>query len=96
MKRPGRSAQDPIEAAIEAALCPGHFISYRAMGSFVEALGDPAKSIADLVKIDPARAVSLYTTYLAACYEKAEEIDDSDGDFAMFIHDLYAGWTRAR
>jgi len=96
MKRPRRPAHDPIEEAIEAALRPGQFINYNASWSFVDALEGPANSVAELVKTDPAHAVRLYETYLAACHEKAEELDDSSGSFGMFVDDLYAGWIKAR
>jgi hypothetical protein len=96
MRLKRRAAQDVIEAAIEAALCPGQFINYNASWSFVDALATPSGAIEELVKADPPRAVHLYETFLAGCYEKAEEIDDSSGSFGMFIDDLYAGWIKAR
>jgi len=43
-----------------------------------------------------ADAVSLYETFIAASYEKAEELDDSSGSFGMFVDDLFCGWVRAR
>jgi hypothetical protein len=33
---------------------------------------------------DPGRAVGLYETFTAACYEKADEMDDSSGYFGTF------------
>src|SRR2546427_87313 len=45
---------------------------------------------------DPGRAVSLYETFLAGCYEKAEELDDSSGNFGMFVVRLYRDWIKAR
>ena len=44
----------------------------------------------------PARAVALYETFLAGCYEKAEELDDSSGSFGMFVDGLFCGWVKAR
>jgi hypothetical protein len=52
--------------------------------------------IAKLLESDPGRAARLYETFLAGCYEKAEELDGSSGNFGMFVHDLYAGWIEAR
>ena len=45
---------------------------------------------------DPERAVALYETLLAACGAKAEEIDDSDGEFGTFAGGLFCGWIAAR
>jgi hypothetical protein len=44
----------------------------------------------------PSRSVALYETFLAACYAKIEELDDSSGSFGQFVGDLYCGWIRAR
>jgi len=32
----------------------------------------------------------------SACYEKVEELDDSGGNFGMFVVTLYCGWIKAR
>jgi hypothetical protein len=45
---------------------------------------------------DPERAVGLYETFIAACYEKADEVDDSSGYFGMFGGSLFARWVTAR
>jgi hypothetical protein len=68
---------DPLEQEIEAALRPGIFINYGAGWSFVEGLDRLEDKIAKLVPSVPARAVALYETFLAGCYEKVEELDDS-------------------
>lgn len=49
-----------------------------------------------LVGSAPARAVTLYESFLAGCFEKAEEVDDSGGAFGMGVTDLFGGWIRAR
>jgi len=96
MTRRPRSKPDPIERAIELALHPAEFISARACFSFVHGLEEIAASMAELKQTDPARAITLYETFLAGCYEKVEELDDSSGDFGQFIADLYCGWIEAR
>ncbi len=93
-RRPRR--RDPLEAAIEVALQPGRFIASGAGWDFVSSLEGVAGQLAKLVRADPERAVSLYETFLAASYEKAEELDDSSGNFGMFIVRLYCGWIKAR
>ena len=87
---------DPIEREIEGALDLGEFISYGATYSFVSEQDDIAAKIAKLVKTDPARAITLYETFLAACYMKIEELDDSGGNFSLLVSDLYCGWIKAR
>jgi hypothetical protein len=93
-RRPTKA--DPVEQEIEAALQPGCFIKYGAGWSFVEGLDGVEDKIAKLVRSAPARAVALYATFLAGCYEKAEELDDSSVNFGMFIDGLFRGWVKAR
>ena len=52
--------------------------------------------IAALVSEAPGRAVGLQEAFLAGCYEKANEVDDSSGSFGMFVGTLFCGWIRAR
>ena len=96
MTRKRRPQGDPIEQEIELVLNPGAFIPYGACFSFVSDLDGVATKIAKLVSSDPARAVTLYETFLAACYVKIEELDDSSGSFGQFLDDLYCGWIEAR
>jgi hypothetical protein len=96
MTRKQRRQGDPIEQEIERALNPGAFIRDHACFSFVSDLDAVAAMIARLVSSDPARAVTLYETFLAACYVKIEELDDSSGSFGQFVDDLYCGWIEAR
>jgi uncharacterized Zn finger protein len=49
-----------------------------------------------LARTEPARAATLYETFIAGCHEKAEEIDDSDGEFGTFVGGLFCGWIQAR
>ncbi len=87
---------DPMEAEIEHALDPGRFISDRSCFRFVDSLEQVAAAIGRLVTDDPDRAATLYETFLAGCYEKAEEVDDSSGSFGMFAQSLISGWITAR
>lgn len=93
-KRPTKV--DPIELEIELALNPGAFIPDGACFSFVSDLDEVAAKMAKLTTTDPSRAVALHETFLAACYAKIEELDDSSGSFGQFVADLYCGWIRAR
>ena len=45
---------------------------------------------------EAARAAALLETFIAGCYEKSDEIDDSDSDFGMFVEALFCDWIRAR
>jgi tetratricopeptide (TPR) repeat protein len=88
--------RDPIERAIESALELGRFVSYGAAHDFVSDLEDVAGDIEKLVSSEPGRAVGLYEAFIAGCYEKADEVDDSSGSLGMFVERLFSGWIRAR
>lgn len=87
---------DPIEVAIETALDPGRFISYREAWSFVDDVQAVANDVEKIIDGEPERAARLYETFIAACHLKAEEIDDSSGSFGMVVDDLFRGWMRSR
>jgi len=91
-----RKQIDPLEQAIETALSPGSFISYNAAWSFVDDVQDVANDIGKIIQIEPERAAHLFETFIAACHEKADEIDDSSGNFGMLVDDLFRGWIKAR
>lgn len=93
-KRTRRS--DPIEADIEVALQPGDFIPDRGCWEFVSDLEKIAAKISKLISDEPARAEALFETFLAGCYEKAEEVDDSSGSFGQFVGSLFCSWIKAR
>jgi len=91
-----RKQIDPFEQAIEAALSPGTFISYGAASSFVDTVQDVADDIVKIIETEPERASLLFETFIGACHEKAEEIDDSGGDFGMLVEDLFLAWVQSR
>ncbi len=55
-----------------------------------------ANEIEKIIKKEPERASHLFATFIAACHEKADEIDDSSGNFGMLVDDLFRGWIKAR
>ena len=81
---------------MEAALRPGRFIRYGESFAFVQGLERIARSIDGLVAEAPARAADLFETFLAGCYQKSEEIDDSSGGFGELMQHLCCRWVRAR
>ncbi len=86
-----------FEHAIEAAMRPGDFIDYEQSWDFVYRLKGVAADVRELIgSRRTAEAVTLFGTFIVACYEKAEEIDDSSGSFGMFVGDLFCDWVRAR
>jgi hypothetical protein len=91
-----RKQIDPLEQAMEAALSPGSFISYNAAWSFVDDVQDVSNDIGKIIENEPERAAHLYETFIAACHEKADEIDDSSGNFGMLVEELFRGWINAR
>ena len=96
MKRKPRRGADPIERQMELALDPGAFISDGACFSFVSGLDEVAAAVGRLTRTEPVRATALYETFLAGCYEKADELDDSSGSFGQFVGDLICGCLRGR
>lgn len=91
-----RKRRDPMDGSIESALEPGSYIGWNEGFTFVSDLSGVEPEIAKLVASEPGRTVALYETFIAACNEKAEEIDDSDGEFGTFAGGLYCGWIVAR
>jgi hypothetical protein len=91
-----RRPADPIESAMEMALAPGRFISEGASYSFVRGLEEVAQQIGGITEASPDRGVALYETFIAGCYEKAEEVDDSSGSLGAFGGGLFCGWVTAR
>jgi len=86
-----------LEHAIEEAMRPGDFISYRQSWDFVRDIEEVAARVLKLIRKGHATdAVPLLETFIAASYEKAEEIDDSSGSFGMFVQTLFCDWVRAR
>ena len=88
--------RDTMMGVIEIALDPGRFVGDRGCFSFVDDLEDVAEQIRALVAKEPARAAELYEAFIAGCYEKAEEVDDSSGSLGMFVGELFCGWVKAR
>ncbi len=87
--------RDPLEVTIETTLRPGQFIDWKMGLTFTSELHAVIAQIDQLLATDPERAVSLYESLLAGCYEKADEIDD-DGYFGDFVEGIYCGWVKAR
>ena len=92
----GKKTIDPFEQAIEAALSPGTFISYNAAWSFVDDVQNVASDLVKIIDREPERAALLYETFIGACHEKADEIDDSSGNFGMLMEDLFLDWITSR
>ncbi|MGD0228845.1 MAG: DUF6880 family protein [Syntrophorhabdales bacterium] len=86
---------DQLERAIETALAPGRFVSYHAASSFVKDVQAVADRVGSLMKGEPKRAARVYETFIAACHEKADEVDDSGGDFRTLVQGLFCGWIEA-
>ena len=92
-----RKRKDAIEGAIETALAPDVFIDYGDSWSFVQGVEVVRDRIVPLIKAsESARAVTLLEMFIAGCYEKSDEIDDSGGSFGHFVEELFVDWIRAR
>lgn len=87
----------PLIQVIERALAPGTFVAYGRSWDFVRSLDDVKNRLDVMVKAGEARkAVELYETFVAGCYDKAEEIDDSGGNLGDFFRWLFVSWIDAR
>ena len=94
--KPTRAKPDPIERSMEIALRPEGYVKYDDTWPFVQGLQQVKDVIEDLVHSQPDRAIQLVETFIAGCYEKAEEIDDSGGSFRQFVGDLFCTWIKSR
>jgi len=79
-----RRHSDAIDRAMEQSLRLGEFIDYNESWSFITELEEVAELIDQLLPEEAERAVALYETFIAGCYEKAAEIDD-DAEARMLI-----------
>jgi len=91
-----RRRRDAIDQALEYALRLGDFIDYGAAWSFITELEEVSEQVEQLLPEESERAIKLYETFIAGCYEKADEIDDSSGNLGMFVEKLFCGWIKAR
>ena len=87
---------DPFERRIESALRPGKFVSYSDSFVFAKGLDELVTQIEPLVDDNPERAADVYEAFLAGCYAKTHEIDDSSGELGNFMQMLCCHWVRAR
>src|SRR5690242_20247628 len=88
---------DPVARSIDSALRPGQFISYNAGRSFINALEIVEGQLKAFITTgEAARAIPYYELFIAACEEKANEIDDSANNFTDFVAGLFCGWVHAR
>jgi hypothetical protein len=91
--------RNPIPASNHSLLngiAPGWFVEDRECFSFVSDLEDAEATIAGIVRAEPGRAEWLYETFIAGCYAKGDEVDDSSVSFGMFVATLFCGWVNAR
>ena len=87
--------RDPLEEEIENIMQPGDYIDSYNTDSFVEELKNITEKIAAFVEAEPRRAASLCEALIAGCYEKIEEVDDSDGDLGNFGESVFCLWIEA-
>lgn len=92
-----RKRRDELQHGIEDALAIGTFVDYRHGWDFVAGVEAVRGTIVPLIeKGEAARAVDLLEMFIAGCYEKSEEIDDSSGRFGQLVEELFCDWIRAR
>ncbi len=96
MAKPRKQHRDAMYGVIEDALEPDNYIGWNEGSSFVSGVEEVERQIGQLVASDPTRAIDLYESFIAGCIAKADEVDDSDGEFGAFAGGLYLGWIKAR
>jgi hypothetical protein len=87
---------DPLIKEIEVAIDLGNFVSHYESDNFVKCLEVVKARIDALVKSDAKRAINLYEVFIAAAYEKADEVDDSDGELGQLGENLFCSLIHAR
>src|SRR5262245_13555318 len=88
---------DPIARAMGSELRPGQFISYTVGRSLITALeAVEAQRKALIASGQAVQASGYYELFIAACEEKANEIDESGSNFHDFVAWLFCGWVQAR
>ncbi len=94
---PAMDADDPdlLQATIEAALRPGHFISGRENDDFVNGLLRAKEDIDLVANLNPSRAVRLIESFLAACIEKVKDVLEPGRGFSTVVAGLFESWIRA-
>jgi len=91
-----RDCRAEIEAELEKALQPGRFIAYNASFDFVQGLEEVHTRLKAMIGAGEGAAAALHLeTFIAACYEKVDEIDDSAGGLGQLVADLFCTWVRA-
>ena len=91
-----RRPRDPFEQLIDEALEFDRYIPYDEAWGFTSELASVADRIDKLRAAEPGRAAALYEMLLAGLSDKAEDIDDSDGEMGELAGDLIGRWIRAR
>jgi len=92
-----KKTAEKIIPLIEEALKFGRFIEYKEGYDFLERLNRPLEMIQRLVTCGQyVQAVRYYELFIAGCYHKADEVDDSADGLGMFLDDLLVGWIKAR
>ena len=90
-------SKDLLIEQIERALNFDEFIYYNQSLDFISNLEKVKEDIDTLLKNGKAeQSVALYEIFLSGCYEKAEEIDDSNGGLGIFFNELFCSWIDAR
>ncbi len=87
---------DPLIKDIETAIDLGNFVSYYESDDFIKCLEGVKAKIDALVESDAKRVINLYEVFIAAAYEKADEIDDSDGALGQLGEELFCSLIQAR
>ncbi|HEY3824208.1 MAG TPA: hypothetical protein VGL82_06595 [Bryobacteraceae bacterium] len=85
-----------MDDMIESALEPGSFIGWNEGCALFRTWGCVDREIAKLVASKLRERSLCMKPSSQPCNAKADEVDDSDGEFGTFARGLYCGWIAAR
>lgn len=72
----------------------GRYIAWNEGFGFTGKLEDVHRDLVAFAKAHAKEALGYFDVFLAGCLVKGNEVDDSGGEFGMFLDGLFQSWTR--
>jgi len=86
--------KEPLLEEIELTLDLGRYIGWNDNSDFTDDLEALLKKIVRFAEADPDHGLEVFRIFIAACLEKSEEVDSSDGSLATFFDELMCEWAK--
>lgn len=87
--------KEPLIDEIEYTLDLGRYIGWHDNSDFTDQLEALLKKIVRFAEANPIHGIEVFRIYIAACLEKSEEVDGSDGSLGTFFDNLMCEWAKA-